>query len=70
MKRPWTKVTLPMRRRMRELRAAGLGAEAIARVIQIDFDLPAPPSRDCIDAHAPRQPHAPSHGLMKGRVAA
>jgi hypothetical protein len=44
---------MPMRRRMRELRAAGLGAEAIARVIALDFGLPRPPSRPCVDYHAP-----------------
>lgn len=72
MKRPWTKVTMPMRRRMRELRAAGLSAEATALVIALDFGLDVPPSRTCVEAHAPRPKDAVGHGRHghRSRVAA
>jgi hypothetical protein len=52
--RHWTTVTLPMRERMRQLRAAGLSAEATATVIAIDFNLPHPPCRQCVETHAPK----------------
>jgi hypothetical protein len=54
--RHYTVVTMPMRRRMRQLRAGGLSAEATARVIAIDFNLPQPPCRECVEAHAPKPP--------------
>lgn len=57
-----TYVTLPMRRRMRYLRALGLGSEAIAAMIGDEFNLPQPPSRDCIDVHAPKASRG-IHGL-------
>lgn len=56
----YVRVTVPMVKRMRELRAAGLGAEAVAAVIALDFG--ARPCRATVDQYAPRS-SATGHGL-------
>jgi hypothetical protein len=45
------RVTLPMAKRMRQLREANLSVEAVARVIELDFG--AKPSESTVHTYAP-----------------
>jgi hypothetical protein len=64
-RKSYVHVTIPMITRMRELRAAGLGAAAVATVIKVDYGVL--PSRPTVDKYAPRHDDAPyGAGLGKG----
>jgi hypothetical protein len=55
-----------MRKRMRYLRALGLGSAAIAAMIGDEFDLEQPPSRNCVEVHAPRLSRGHGRQMDKG----